>query len=124
VCQKHLLLCFISGRWNHRLDGLINDERVEAVVRQLDQEYLRESAALTEDTGRVVFILKSREFDRFAQDFVMRHPDEVIVQFGCDLDTRLERVDNGQVEWYDLDLPEIIELRRKIIGTEGRVIIC
>jgi len=28
-------------------------------------------------------------------------------------------VDNGQVEWYDLDLPDVIELRRKFIGGEG-----
>jgi O-methyltransferase involved in polyketide biosynthesis len=28
-------------------------------------------------------------------------------------------VDNGQVEWYDLDLPDVIELRRKLIGSEG-----
>jgi O-methyltransferase involved in polyketide biosynthesis len=27
-------------------------------------------------------------------------------------------VDNGQVEWYDLDLPDVIELRRKLIGDE------
>jgi len=31
----------------------------------------------------------------------------------------LERVDNGRVEWYDLDLPEVIELRREFIGDEG-----
>jgi len=28
-------------------------------------------------------------------------------------------VRNGQVEWYDLDLPEVIELRRKLIGAAG-----
>ena len=26
---------------------------------------------------------------------------------------------NGQVEWYDLDLPDVIELRRKLVGGEG-----
>ena len=32
---------------------------------------------------------------------------------------RFERVDNGLVEWYDLDLPNVIELRRKLIGEQG-----
>ena len=41
-----------------------------------------------------------------------------MVYLGCGLDTRFERTDNGQVEWYDLDLPEVIELRRKLIGDE------
>jgi O-methyltransferase involved in polyketide biosynthesis len=44
----------------------------------------------------------------------------VVVHIGCGLDSRFERVDNGQVEWYDLDLPEVIELRRKFIGGEGK----
>ena len=26
---------------------------------------------------------------------------------------------NGRVEWYDLDLPDVIDLRRKFIGDEG-----
>jgi O-methyltransferase involved in polyketide biosynthesis len=41
-----------------------------------------------------------------------------VVHIGCGLDSRFERVDNGRVEWYDLDLPEVIELRRKFIGNE------
>jgi O-methyltransferase involved in polyketide biosynthesis len=28
-------------------------------------------------------------------------------------------VDDGRVEWYDLDLPEVIGLRRRLIGDEG-----
>jgi len=43
-------------------------------------------------------ILKGREFDRFAQDFLSRHPDGVVVHIGCGLDTRFERVDNGRVD--------------------------
>ena len=42
-----------------------------------------------------------------------------MVHIGCGLDARFERVDNGRVEWYDLDLPDAIELRRKLIGDEG-----
>jgi O-methyltransferase involved in polyketide biosynthesis len=74
---------------------------------------------LTADYTRFAMILKSREFDRFAQDFLKRHPDGVVVHIGCGFDTRFERVDNGQVEWYDLDLPEVIGLRRKMIGSDG-----
>ena len=85
---------------------------------------MRKTLALTDDFSRVAVILKGREFDRFAQDFLARHPDAVVVHIGCGLDTRFERVclqqpDNGQAEWYDLDLPEVIELRRMLVGGEG-----
>jgi hypothetical protein len=35
------------------------------------------------------------------------------------IDRRFDRVDNGLVEWYDLDVPDVIGLRRKLIGDEG-----
>jgi O-methyltransferase involved in polyketide biosynthesis len=34
-------------------------------------------------------------------------------------DTRFERVDNGQVEWFDLDVPDVITLRQKLIRGES-----
>jgi len=119
VAGTSLITLYIRAIESQRPDALTKDERAEELVRQLGQESLRKTAALTEDSGRVVMILKSREFDRFAQDFLARHPDAVVVHIGCGLDTRFERVDNGRVEWYDLDLPDVIELRRKLVGGEG-----
>ena len=66
---------------------------------------------------RIIF---TREMDRYAREFLSRHPEAVVVHIGCGLDSRFERVDNGQVEWYDLDLPEVIELRRNLLGQEGK----
>jgi len=119
VAETLLITLYIRAMESQRPDALIKDERAEALVRQLDQESLRKTLALTDDFSRVAVILKGREFDRFAQDFLARHPEAVVVHIGCGLDTRFERVDNGRVEWYDLDLPDVIELRRKLVGGEG-----
>lgn len=119
VAGTSLIALYIRAIESQRPDALMKDERAEALVRQLDQESLRKTLALTDDFSRVAVILKGREFDRFTQDFLARHPDAVVVHIGCGLDTRFERLDNGRVEWYDLDLPEVIELRRKLIGGEG-----
>lgn len=119
VAETLLITLYIRATESQRPDALIKDERAESLVQQLDPETLRKTLALTEGTGRLVLILKSREFDRFARDFLQCHPDAVVVHIGCGLDTRFERVDNGQVEWYDLDLPEVINLRRELIGGEG-----
>jgi O-methyltransferase involved in polyketide biosynthesis len=70
------------------------------------------------ESNKVVAILRDREFDRTTRDFLARNPEAVVLHIGCGLDSRFERVDNGRVEWYDLDLPEVIELRRKFIGDE------
>ncbi len=124
VAETLLITLYIRAMESQRPDALIKDVRAEALVRQLDQESLRKTLALTDDFSRVAVILKGREFDRFAQGFVTRHPNAVVVHIGCGLDTRFERVcseqsDDGRVEWYDLDLPDVIELRRKLVGGEG-----
>lgn len=119
VAGTLFITLYIRALESQRPDAIVKDEKAEALVRQLDQESLQKTLALTDDFSRVAVILKSREFDRFAKDFLARHPDAVVVHIGCGLDTRFERVDNGRVEWYDLDLPEVIEIRRKLAGGEG-----
>jgi O-methyltransferase involved in polyketide biosynthesis len=74
-----LITLYIRAVESQRTDALIKDERAEVLVRQFDQESLRKTLALTEDPTRVVMILKSRDFDRFAQDFLARHPDAVVL---------------------------------------------
>ncbi len=46
----------------------------------------------------------------------------MVVHIGCGLDTRFERVAerNATVTWYDLDLPEVIALRRQLIAQSER----
>jgi len=119
VAETLLITLYIRAMESQRSDALVKDERAEAVVRQLDQETLRKTLALTDDFSRVAVILKGREFDCFTKDFLRRYPDAVVVHIGCGLDTRFERLDNERVEWYDLDLPDVIELRRKLVGGEG-----
>ena len=119
VAETLLIILAIRAIESQRPDALMKDGKAVALVSQMDQDFLRGKLAKVKDYSQVAIILRSREFDRYAQDFLARHPEAVVVHIGCGLDTRFERVDNGLVEWYDLDLPEVIELRRKFIGGEG-----
>ena len=65
--------------------------------------------------------MRARQFDRFARSFLERNPGGLVVDIGCGLDTRFDRIDNGQMTWLGLDLPEVIELRRGFLpDTERR----
>jgi methyltransferase (TIGR00027 family) len=118
VAETSLMMLAIRAFESRRPDALIKDERAEALVSQMDQDVLRSKLAKVEDYSQVAMILRSLDFDRHARDFLARRPEAVVVHIGCGLDSRFERVDNGQVEWYDLDLPEVIALRRTFIGDE------
>jgi O-methyltransferase involved in polyketide biosynthesis len=56
---------------------------------------------------------RSNRLDGVTRDFLLEHPGGVVVQLGCGLDSRFWRVDDGRVEWYDLDMPPVMELREQ-----------
>lgn len=54
------------------------------------------------------------------REFLKQHSRATVVNLGCGLDTTFERIDDGRVDWYDLDLPDVIELRKKFIQESAR----
>jgi O-methyltransferase involved in polyketide biosynthesis len=68
----------------------------------------------------LTFLCRARIFDDTITQFLQEHPRATIVNIGCGLDTTFSRVDNGQVLWYDLDLPVAIEYRRQFLPESAR----
>jgi O-methyltransferase involved in polyketide biosynthesis len=122
VSETLLVTLYLRAIESQRPDALIKDKKAVALVKQLRDEgqydFSRIRLLHLNEANKLVTILRSREFDRYTRDFLMRHPNALVVHIGCGFDTRFDRVDNGQVVWYDLDLPDIIELRRQLIGDE------
>lgn len=116
VSKTLLIPLYIRAKETQRPDALLRDEKAAVMVKQVDYDF---SKIKLQGHDEVALILRLREFDRFARDFLANHPNSTVVHIGCGLDTRFERADNGCVEWYDLDLPDVIELRRKLIREEG-----
>ena len=50
-----------------------------------------------------------------AKKFLEQYPDAIIVDIGCGLDTSYPAIDNGKCRYVNLDLPDVIELREKLI---------
>jgi len=124
VSETSPITLYLRATESTRPDALIKDEKAEALMKKISDDGLydfgRMKSLHLSEANKLVIILRNREFDRYARAFLARCPNSLVVHIGCGLDTRFERVDNGQVEWYDLDLPDVIELRRKLSGGEGQ----
>ncbi|MCM1104356.1 MAG: class I SAM-dependent methyltransferase, partial [Clostridium sp.] len=55
-------------------------------------------------------------FDKELKELLASYPDAVCVNIGCGLDDRFLRVDNGKIEWFNVDLPDSIEVRKKVFA--------
>ncbi|MCE6995267.1 class I SAM-dependent methyltransferase [Saccharothrix sp. S26] len=60
--------------------------------------------------------LRAKKLDEAVRAFVARHPDAVVLDLGCGLDTRVLRCDPpAGVDWYDVDFPDVVDLRRRFL---------
>jgi O-methyltransferase involved in polyketide biosynthesis len=121
VAETLLIPLYNRAMESQRPDALIKDEKAVALVTQMSHDFDRVRQVPMTELLKVMRIMLTREMDRYARDFLSRHPEAAVVHIGCGLDSRSERVveRNSRVEWYDLDLPHVIELRRKYLGDEG-----
>ena len=68
----------------------------------------------------VAMALRTRKFDRYCSSFLRQNPNGTIVELGCGLSTRCSRIDNTKVVWYDLDFPEVIDIRKEFFKESKR----
>ncbi len=58
---------------------------------------------------------RSKHFDDWTREFISAHDSATVVHLACGLDTRVWRIDPGpSVAWFDVDFPDVIDVRRKI----------
>ena len=59
--------------------------------------------------------------DRLIRDFLRSDPEATVINIACGLDTLVYRRDNGKFRWYNRELPEVIEIRRRFLDEQGRI---
>lgn len=58
-----------------------------------------------------------RQYDLVCEikDYLKAHPKACVVNLGCGLDTSFYLSDNGQAQGYNLDQPDVIEIRNNLL---------
>ena len=97
--------------------GAIKDSKAVEIIDSLDYDF---SLADKDSAMHNGVIARTIVLDRLAGKFLRLHPGAVAVNIACGLDTRCYRM-KGYSHWYNLDLPETIEVRRHFFEENGRI---
>ena len=98
---------------------MLVDKTALAIIQAVDVDFASIAKNVSE-MSQIAWITRCIIIDEAIRAFLVKYPQGTIVNIGCGLDTTFERVDNGRLTWYDLDLPDVIALRRKFIQESGR----
>jgi O-methyltransferase involved in polyketide biosynthesis len=98
---------------------ILIDRQAVGLVSRVDYDFssIEKSFVAARDIG---WVARPRQMDLMLERFLKDHPRGVVVSLGSGLDTTFSRVDNGTVRWFDLDLPEVIEIRRTLLPETDR----
>ena len=92
------------------------DEKAAELIERIDYDFSKFDKAKLSQIGVSV---RTELFDSAVYSFIENHRNSVVVNFGAGLDTRYFRLKAKPSIWYELDLPEAIALRRRLIPEEN-----
>jgi len=94
---------------------VLNDVRAGELVDGLEYDF-------TQFGGPALLgcVLRSAILDGWVRAFLTADPTGTVIEVGTGLNTRFDRLDNGTVHWFDLDLPDTIALRRRFFADRER----
>jgi O-methyltransferase involved in polyketide biosynthesis len=96
---------------------LFFDPKAPEILGQVDYDFTR----LRVPYKTVILICqRAKKLDSVTRAFLAEHPAGVVLHLGCGLDSRFWRVDDGRVEWYDLDMTPVIQLRQRFYPASER----
>lgn len=93
-----------------RLAPILADEKSKEILGQIEYDFAR--LKIPKGTA-VTLCMRAKKLDSYVREFLAKNPNSVVAYLGCGLDARYARVATKDVEWYDLDLHDVIDLRKR-----------
>lgn len=110
--QTALVTLYAKALESRRPDSILGDHEADRAVRRLDYDFGSLRMRRRDQQSSAV---RSKAYDRRVKRYLDDHPACVVLHLGCGLDTRAYRVNPpATVDWYDIDLPDVIALRRRL----------
>lgn len=112
VSETLLISLYMRYLASKEANPIIHDPSALQLVPQLDYDFSKFDKAMHSQVGTA---LRARYFDDLTRAFIARSRQPVVVQLACGLDHRAARLGDESTPFVLLDLPEVIELRRRLL---------
>lgn len=116
VQETALIPLAVRAEETKRKNARIHDLKAVRIIDELGLDTKKYNKFFSHEgvVARTVMI------DREVKNLLKKNPDAICVNLGCGLDDRFSRIDNGTVQWFNIDLPDSIEIRKKVFEETER----
>ena len=113
VSETMLQTLYARAKETQKPSHYINDQTAVEIVSRLDYDFSNADKDAAMSSG---VIARTILLDRMTESYLTLHPGTTVVNIACGLDTRCYRMQGKYRQWYNLDLPETIAIRKRFLA--------
>lgn len=119
VPETMLQTMYARAKESQKRDAVIHDEKAVEIINKLDYDFSLADKDAPMSSG---VIARTIILDRLVSEYLGKHQNAVVVNIACGLDTRCYRNEGRYARWYNIDLPDTINVRKQFLQEDGPVI--
>ena len=103
--------------------NLYRDETAIRLISEIDYDFSdaeKNSRGLMQRFGSLEVAMRQNDLAFEIRDYLKNHPKAAVVNLGCGLDSTGRSCDNGSCKIYNLDFPDVIAVRNKLLPAGDR----
>jgi O-methyltransferase involved in polyketide biosynthesis len=111
--KETMLISLYSRALHSRTENpVLYDKWAEDAVNKIDYDF---ASIKLNKFHPLSIAIRAKQFDIFAKEWIEKNPISQVLHLGCGLDSRVFRVNpSPDIQWFDIDYPEVIELRKQL----------
>lgn len=116
IQETALVTLAIRASETARPNPRIRDEKAKEIIDTLGVDVSKYDPFLSHEG----VVARTIMFADALRELIARYPYALCINLGCGFDDKFSQVDNGRIEWFDVDLPDQIAVRRKVYEDRPR----
>ena len=118
VPETMLQTLYARAKESQKKEHYIYDSKAIEIVSQLEYDFSKADKDGTMSSG---VIARTIVLDKMVSEFLGKFPNTIVVNIACGMDTRCYRMQGKFSRWYNIDLPETINIRKRFLEESGPI---
>lgn len=118
VSETMIQTLYARAKETKKKGAKIKDDMAVDIVSRLDYDFFKADSDKTMSSG---VIARTIVLDGLVKQYLNAHPDTVVVNIASGMDTRCYRMQGKYIRWYNVDLPETMEIRSRFLTENGPI---
>ncbi len=90
-------------------NSLLGDKKAAEIVSRIDYDFSRLNI---QNKTNLMMCMRAGMLDDITKEYLGTQKNSLVLHLGCGLDSRCIRAGQKAAAWYDVDFPEVIEIRK------------